>query len=452
LRAIVEPLVHQERNVPNWGTFFNSWLGTSSRVSASSQTWEERVRTLSGISRFLRGRAGNVAIISALLLPVLVGFGGLGMETAWWYSRQRELQGAADIAAFDATLKRREGGTATDATTVATATAVTNHWNQPIGTIAVNSPPTSGGYQNVQTVEVILTENLPPFLTGIVFGTTPITIKARSTATMRTGDPACILGLNPALADTVRFWGNSSTSLFNCVVSSNSTSPTGFHLGGAADLTVPCAYSSGGASYDEGLMLSDPSCPSVVTNHPATLDPYADIPAPPVSGCTPMPSGTVLAPGCYNANTTFNGGTVTLDPGVYVINGGTLQINAGANLVGEGVMFYLTGGAHLQINGNATLNLKAATSGTYGGLLFFADRDDPWQEQTVNGTAASIAQGAFYFPSQKLNFLGDFAANQECLQIIADQVNYQGSAVFQNNCTGTGVKDLVTVGNIKLVE
>ena len=49
-------------------------------------------------------------------------------------------------------------------------------------------------------------------------------------------------------------------------------------------------------------------------------------------------------------------------------------------------------------------------------------------------------------------FLGNFAANQTCLQIVADQVKYTGSAVFQNNCAGTGVKDLTTVGNIKLVE
>src|SRR5690349_9810217 len=131
-----------------------------------SQTEEGRVRTLSRISRFARARAGNVAIISALLLPVLVGFGGFGMETAWWYSRQRELQGAADIAAFDATLKRREGGTADQAKTVATADAVTNGWKQAIGTITFNSPPTTGNYQNVQSVRVVLTESQPRFISA----------------------------------------------------------------------------------------------------------------------------------------------------------------------------------------------------------------------------------------------------------------------------------------------
>lgn len=399
----------------------------------------------------MSSRAGNVAIISALLMPVLIGMAGLGTETAWWYSRQRELQGAADIAAFGGALVRRGGGSASAATASATADAVTNGWNQPIGTIAVNSPPASGGYQNAQAVEVILRENLTPLISGIVLGNTTIPITVRSTATMRTGDPACILGLNPGAADTVRFWGNSSTSLFNCVVASNSTSTTGFHLGGSADLSVPCAYSSGGASYDSGLVLTDMSCPAPVTNHPATLDPYADVPAPPVSGCGAKPSSSSLTPGCWTG-ATFNSGTVNFAPGIYVINGGSLKINAGANLIGDGVMFYLTGGASLDVSGNATMNLKAATSGTYGGLLFFGGRTEAWKDQKMNGNASSIAQGAFYFPSQKLTFQGNFASNQDCLQIIADQVEYTGSAVFQNNCAGKGVKDLTTVGNIKLVE
>jgi hypothetical protein len=199
------------------------------------------------------------------------------------------------------------------------------------------------------------------------------------------------------------------------------------------------------------LDLTDANCPAPVTNHPATLDPYADLPAPPISGCAAKASATSYSPACWTG-ATFNGGTVNFAPGVYVINGGSLKINAGANLVGDGVMFYLTGGASLDISGNATLNLKAATSGTYSGVLFFGGRTEAWMDQKVNGTSSSIAQGAFYFPSQKLTFQGNFASNQDCLQIIADQVEYTGSAVFQNNCTGKGVRDLTTVGNIKLVE
>jgi hypothetical protein len=145
---------------------------------------------------------------------------------------------------------------------------------------------------------VILTENQTPFVSRIYLGDSTFPITVRSTATMRTGPPACILGLNPSAASTVQFWGNSSATLNDCVVQSNSTHSMGFQLGGSADLTVPCVYSSGGSSTDSGLMLTE--CASVVEEQPPALDPYADVPPPPIPGCGNMPNGNSLLPGCYN--------------------------------------------------------------------------------------------------------------------------------------------------------
>ncbi len=142
--------------------------------------------------------------------PCWSALAGLGMETAWWYSRQRELQGAADIAAYDATLKRRDGGTATEATTVATADrrheplepADRDHRRQQPADIGwVSERPGGRGDTDREPAAVPQPRSC--------CGNTPITVTARSTATMRTGDPACILGLNTAASDTVKFWGNS---------------------------------------------------------------------------------------------------------------------------------------------------------------------------------------------------------------------------------------------------
>ena len=116
-------------------------------------------------------------------------------------------------------------------------------------------------------------------------------------------------------------------------------------------------------------------------------------------------------------------------------------------------MFYLTNGATMDINGGANMNLSAATSGDWAGLLFFGARTLPTGViQKVNGNATTNLTGAIYFPTQKVEFLGNFSGNSSCLQIVADKVEYTGSANFQHVCTGTGVKDLTTVGNIKLVE
>jgi Flp pilus assembly protein TadG len=46
--------------------------------------------------------AGAVAVVTAMVLPILLGFTSLGTEVGHWYLAQREMQGAADAAAISA--------------------------------------------------------------------------------------------------------------------------------------------------------------------------------------------------------------------------------------------------------------------------------------------------------------------------------------------------------------
>src|SRR5437762_8045165 len=49
-----------------------------------------------------RCTVGTVAVATALILPLLLGFGSLGIEVGHWYLMQRQMQGAADAAAISA--------------------------------------------------------------------------------------------------------------------------------------------------------------------------------------------------------------------------------------------------------------------------------------------------------------------------------------------------------------
>ena len=51
---------------------------------------------------FVRDRSGNVAVITALALPALIGATGLSVEVSYWYLTQRSMQNAADSAAIAA--------------------------------------------------------------------------------------------------------------------------------------------------------------------------------------------------------------------------------------------------------------------------------------------------------------------------------------------------------------
>jgi hypothetical protein len=187
----------------------------------------------------------------------------------------------------------------------------------------------------------------------------------------------------------------------------------------------------------------------VTNGSPYVPDPYGNVPSPSVGAC--QAATNPMNPGTYCGGLTLQG-TTTLNSGVYVINGGVLKINAGANITGTGVTFFLTNGATLSINGNATLHLTAPTSGAYSGLVFYGDRTQADAVNTINGDASSTITGAIYFPSQQVRFLGNFSGSNGCTQVVADTIYYTGSSTFQTNCTNTGMATIQVPGSVKLAE
>ena len=53
------------------------------------------------LMRFVLDRQGNIAVIMALTLPVVLGGAGLGIEVTNWLMTQRSMQNAADAAAIE---------------------------------------------------------------------------------------------------------------------------------------------------------------------------------------------------------------------------------------------------------------------------------------------------------------------------------------------------------------
>lgn len=54
------------------------------------------------LHRYRRCKSGGIAIMAALLMPIMLGFAGLGLEVGHWYLTGRAMQGAADAAAVSA--------------------------------------------------------------------------------------------------------------------------------------------------------------------------------------------------------------------------------------------------------------------------------------------------------------------------------------------------------------
>jgi hypothetical protein len=111
----------------------------------------------------------------------------------------------------------------------------------------------------------------------------------------------------------------------------------------------------------------------------------------------------------------------------------------------------MAGGASLSMNGNATVNLSAPTSGPYSGILFFGDRSVSGNTYSFNGTASSVMTGALYFPTEAVSYNGNFSGANGCTQIVADTVSWSGNANFNVNCSSYGMSPIPALQAVKLV-
>ncbi len=407
------------------------------------------------LSRWLRSRRGNVAIISGLAMPCLIGFCGMGADAGYWYYRQRIVQGAADIAAYNAAIALENGSSKSAVSTGASSDATTNGWNSSNGTITVNTPPTSGTHENNTSVEVILSENESRFFTNL-FSSSTVKVSTRAVATWNQAGNACILALDKSAPAALKLWGNTSQILAGCDIMSDSLNADSLAVGGSASVSTPCAIAAGGISATTGLTLT--SCTKTSPYSNDAPDPYSSLPAPDTSGpCISPPNSGNLSQGNYCGGLTIQD-TRTLNSGIYVINGGTLKLNANANITGSNVMFYLTNGASISINGNAQMNLSAPTQSSpsplsiYSGILFFGDRTMAMATQKMNGNASSTVTGAIYFPSQQVEIDGNYSGQNGCMQIIADEIYVTGNSHFGVNCSSYGMSNVPIPGGVSLVE
>jgi len=295
-------------------------------------------------STWISDRRGNVAMLFALMLPVVVGGAAFGVETTYWYYKRLALQGAADAAAYSGAYERRSGANNAQVESVATLSAVENGFDAVHGSVQVSyQNPANGG-----AVVVVLSETAERFFTAY-FTQTPVALSARAVATYNTAATACLLALHPTQSKAADFSGSSDLKLTDCSVMSNSSATDAVNVQGSGKLRTDCVIAVGGVSATSGLTMTD--CAAAITNAPPVADPFKDVPAPTPSGpCKSVPNGNgnyTLDPGHYCGAVTFKNG-ITLNPGTYVIDG-DVTVNANANVSGTGVTLYVTGGGHVKM-------------------------------------------------------------------------------------------------------
>ena len=392
-----------------------------------------------------RNDKGNVSIIVALCMPMVIGGAAFGIETGYWRYDQVRLQQAADAAAYAGAVVKRAGGSTISnsaVTDAATSAATTDGYTTATDTITVNLPSTATP-GDANSVEAVITRTEPPIFTAYIrcfvakwqnaaCSNSMATVKVSSTASFSNAGDACILALSPNAAKATDFAGNSSLTLNGCTVMANSIAANAFNVQGSAILSAPCAYSAGGDSLGGTVTLT--TCGAVKTHQPPVADPYASysIPATPSGNCKNQGNGAVQAGTLYCGLDFKN--TKVLSAGTYFVGSQGLSFEANADITCSGCTFVLTNGGGVSMNGNSHVNLSAPISGADLGMLFVSARDNTGTI-TINGDNSTSMTGVIYAPDAQVSYLGNFSGVGGCTQIVSSTVQWSGNTTFADNCS-----------------
>lgn len=450
-------------------------------------------------SRLAADQRGVAAVVTGFALVALLGFAGLGIDVAKWLNESRAVQSAADKGAYSAASAATSNSCPNDAATsqaraVIASRGYVNGQNGATVNIACNS--TNSTY-TVQIAQV------QPLWFTRLFLSTPPTAHGRATAQLAgTQSDLCVLALdgtnfyegvigNHASA----FWLNGNTTVnIQCGVAVDSSNVAALSTGGSSILTATSIYLVGdhqGSPSGSSTLSTSPTPNNILKNQRPVADPYAGRVIPSYTcgsySMTTVASGTLTqahsSPGasphtfCGGLNLGVSSGsatTVNIQAGVYIIVGGTLTLNSKSTIVGDGVTFILTGNpangyARAFINGGpqSVVQLTAPTSGPYGGLVFFQDRNAPpptsnggtsscgggSMQNQITGGSTQLITGALYFPSQSLCYGGSSSTSGagKCTQLIAYTLSFTGNSSIRAQCAGTGV-DPISVTKPQLIQ
>ncbi|NNL89142.1 MAG: pilus assembly protein [Marinicaulis sp.] len=352
------------------------------------------------MKKFSTDQSGNIAVLGALMMPILIGLAGAGLDYSRYYNAKSDLQAIADMAAIAGA---REYVVVADGIPVATAQNIADKSlaKTPSGDGA--SATVSGDEINTTVTVKISRTYTPTLLVGLYKN--PLNLEVDATAQALGGANICVIVLEEKANYVLEMTQNATLTGQDCAVYSNSTGSFGIGAYGNSTLKTSLNCTAGG--YDGAAARFDPK---PLTDCPPREDPLFDRPTPSSGSCSLLPNlikdlTIVLTPAVYCGGLMIDGNAdVTLLPGKYVIRDGDLEILANARVVGNGVGFYFEGtNSTLTVGPDATLSMTAMTDGDMAGLLMFQDRNaKPNTAFTISSNNAETLVGTIYLPQARL--------------------------------------------------
>jgi len=408
----------------------------------------------------MRGRKGQAALFVTMTLTVSLGLIGLVVDIGWAYWRKEACATTANSAAFAAVAAATATGMTqacgTDAThwdcstyscpTTLSKTSIPNNLyngclyaqqngflntgRQSVSLTGGTGTPPVPGVSPAYWVSATATETIPTLFSAVL-GQYWMQVSVQSVAAKLVAG-ACIYTLSPNGTDISM---NGTTSITTgCGVYADSSGNSAISIVGSnGQITA-----TGGSSVNVVGQVSthDPSqiSPSPNLNVSPVSDPLAGMTPPATGSCITFNSNqTTISAGTYCNQISINNGSLTLSPGVYILeagidiggNGTITNTTTGGDGSG-GVMLYATGGT-FNLHGGPRYALNAPTSGPYKGILAWQDKSDT-QASSLAGGSTMLANGVLYFPTAALTFNGGTSGTSTDTTIVSYTLTLVGNS------------------------
>jgi Flp pilus assembly protein TadG len=354
---------------------------------------------------------GNVAMVAALAMPVILASVGAAIDYGMASDQRQFMQSSLDAGVLAAVRETSD----TSRRSVVEKYITANFLGARLAADGKQKELETIDY----TTQLALNTNTDNSLTATftrsyktsfmgVFGIPTLKLKVKATAAISQSGP-CITVLGSSGQDVHVNSGANITSS-ECKMHVRSTANPAYIMSSGSAIKLAEFCVKGTNKIDNGGTITN-----LKLGCDAQSDPYANAFTEPTVPSTCTTSGyfnsntVTLEPGVH-CDTGFNGSpTITFKPGLHIIKG-RMIINSGATVNATGVTFYFPDvNSEIRANGGLTFTASAPTSGTYKGVLIFektsnAANNANKTQYIFNGSNGENLEGIIYLPNRNVTY------------------------------------------------
>ena len=389
---------------------------------------------------FARDTGGAIAVMTALVMPVLIGVAAYAIDASLLLYRQERLQVATDIGAQAGADLLRRGESETAAKAFAEAMVAANAGGGTGPWLRIKAEILEPGQVKVDAeldVERIFSQ---------IFGSDAFVVRASDTVIFEPEDvPVTCLYLDePGGTKTLDMGDDSTLTMSGCEIEIASRHPLAVNLDRGSNLEADCITIVGRIDHRSRGQAITTVCPDPLTD--ATLPPAPIVAAPtgPDRGTCAVTRGSTsdfIQPGGEHAGMAFcwfdkewkiQRNTVG-DAGLYFI-ADKLTVEERRTLeLGPGAVIVLMDGAAIDLKPRSSLKIVAPTTGHFADIAIIGDDKRPRGEDLKFDVGLVDISGWLMLPGDKFEIEGT-NTNAGCMRILAGTLKVKDKTQLTIRC------------------